>query len=356
MSEVLAITTTNFGYLKDYLNRVRASVVKFLTWKKLLALGGSTLLLLLLRRWWINREVANLRARAVLITGCDSGFGRATALQLVKKHQVKVFAGCLTESGLKSLETECASPLRLTPFLLDVTNEESVKNAFTLVRDNLKGQGLWALINNAGVLRSGILECCPISDWELQYQVNVIGIARTSKRFLPLIRKAKGRIINIASVAGRLATPGVSSYNASKFAVEGLSDAWRRELARWGVKVIIIEPGIMKTNLWDNPLSPAIINSWLEELDVSEKSLYSEEYFTKEHRKGIKLVSKVGGDPQQVVDVLVNCVRLKSVKSRYNVGLDSHIFLFLASLPTCISDWLVSKLMKADIPPGLAKS
>lgn len=247
---------------------------------------------------------SDLSNKTVVITGCDTGFGQLLALKLAHAGMT-VFAGCLTDAGLRALQqtAESQPTWKLHVFALDVTNVESVERFYSHVEKALpdKQAGVWALVNNAGVLRGGNLETQPLSAWTLQLNVNVFGIAAMTKTFLPLLRRAKGRIINVASVAGRLGTPGTSSYNASKFAVEGLSDAWRRELAIWGIDVVIIEPGIMKTPLWDQPLKDAEVDSVWGTLTAEQQQLYGREYFAECYVAGKELVDTIGGNPMMVV-------------------------------------------------------
>jgi len=291
-----------------------------------------------------RRKLASLRTRPVLITGCDTGFGLLTT-QRFSLRGIPVFAACLTEEGVKRL----AHTPFVTPFLMDVTKEESVAAAYELVA-NKAPNGLWAIINNAGVLRSGAFEFTPISHWRIQLDVNVMGIAITTKTFFPLLFKTKGRIINIASVAGRTATPGTSAYNASKFAVEGLSDALRRELKIWGIKVILVEPGVMNTNLWDSTKLETQVDFMWKSITKEQQERYGREFFVQTEKSASLLINKLAGNPKQVVDVLEHAVTAVSPKIRYPVGLDSYIWVGLSYLPTSVADFLITKLIMRSPP------
>jgi NAD(P)-dependent dehydrogenase (short-subunit alcohol dehydrogenase family) len=205
------------------------------------------------------------------------------------------------------------------------------------------GQKLWALINNAGLMRGGPIDSMQMSDWELQMQVNVYGMVRMIRGCLPMLREAKGgRIVNIASVAGICATPDTSGYNASKYAVEGLSESLRRELRPWNVDVIVVEPGIMKTNLWDVILSEdAILKQQFDRLSPKLQDTYGRAFFLKKHSASNYLVDFVGGDPQQVVDVLKQTVTRKHPRPIYGVGTDWHLFDLLRKLPVWLADFLI---------------
>jgi len=291
-----------------------------------------------------------LKGRAVLITGCDTGFGRLTTLRL-KEQGAIVFAGCLTQKGVDELSKEGDN---VRPFLLDVAKEESVDEAYEHVRKSLPAEGLWCLINNAGVLRGGPIDCQRLADIRLQLDVNVIGGMLMAKKFVHLLRKASGRLINIASVAGRVGFPNSSAYVASKFAVEGMSDSWRRELAPWGVKVIIVEPGFMKTNLWDRPLDSAIAQKSWDELPQQQKDFYGREYFNETLQAAQKMVEKLGGDPMQVVDALEAATAARFPQHRYLAGQDTYLWYFLATVPSGVSD-IVFGGMQKHFPQALKK-
>ena len=160
---------------------------------------------------------------------------------------------------------------------------------------------------------------------------------------------------NIASVAGRFATPSTSGYNASKYAVEGLSDSWRRELSMWGIKVILIEPGIMKTPLWDVPFTEASIDLVWNSLNNEQKERFGRDFFIEAEKTGRELIKKFGGDPKQVVDVLEQTIVAKWPHSRYAVGLDSFIWIGLSYFPSFISDALLPFIMKPIVPKALQK-
>lgn len=178
-------------------------------------------------------------------TGCDTGFGHLLANKL-NAEGYTVYAGCLnpTGRGPQDLLKFAKFPQRLHLLQLDVTKNEDIVAALALVKDSLqmKKEKLWGLVNNAGIAKFGLLEWGQISDYEKLFDVNVLGMCRVTRAFLPLLRKSKGRVVNVASLAGRIAVPGLGIYSMSKHAVVAFSEALRREMLPWGVKVISIEP------------------------------------------------------------------------------------------------------------------
>eukprot|EP01103_Thecamoeba_quadrilineata_P004996 TRINITY_DN14856_c0_g1_i1.p1 TRINITY_DN14856_c0_g1~~TRINITY_DN14856_c0_g1_i1.p1 ORF type:complete len:329 (-),score=76.69 TRINITY_DN14856_c0_g1_i1:113-1099(-) len=293
-----------------------------------------------------------LKGKSILITGCDTGFGNLTARRLDSEGQFTIFAGCLTQKGIESLKA--GSSQNLIPFLLDVTNGDSIQSAAEMISKK-SPEGLWGIINNAGLLRGGLLETTPYEDWKLTFEVNVFGMAMITKALIPHLRKIKGsRVVNISSVAGRTATAGTSAYSASKFAVQALSDALRRELAVWGIHVVIIQPGIMKTPLYDQPFEKtvdAIYDSYSE----AAKEAYGRDFAAKSFESAKKLVEKVNGDPNQVVEALTVSVKAKSPPHRLSVGKDTPVWIGLSFLPSGVGDFILSALAKAPVPAALAK-
>jgi len=182
--------------------------------------------------------------KAVFITGCDSGFGHALALHL-DKIGFTVFAGCLIKDGQGAKDLRLAASKKLQIVGVDVSKDSDVIQAEKFVRTNLpKGITFWGLVNNAGIGGGMVpLEWLSMEQFSKTLDVNLMGTVRTCKAFLPLIRKYKGRVVNVSSILGRAGTKSLSSYVTSKFAVQGFSDALRYEMRSLGVKVCIIEPG-----------------------------------------------------------------------------------------------------------------
>lgn len=187
-------------------------------------------------------KTIEVNGRGVLITGCDTGMGHEVAIRLAERGYT-VFAGCLRADGdgAKVLQQKTGVTIHVVP--LDVTKDTSVCTAVATIEEKLPEKGLWAVINNAGIEKFGHVEIARMEMLKLIAEVNYFGVIRVTKAFLPLIRKTKGRIINITSVKGRLALPTDVAYVSSKWATEAFSDVLRREMYRFGVKVIVIEPG-----------------------------------------------------------------------------------------------------------------
>ncbi|PPD04544.1 MAG: oxidoreductase [Methylocystis sp.] len=192
--------------------------------------------------------------KAVVVTGASTGIG-AACVDLLIENGFLVFASVRKDSDAAALTDRHGASV--IPLFFDVTDAESIAAAARDVEARLDGETLAGLVNNAGVAVPGPLLHLPIDDFRRQIEVNLIGQLRIIQAFAPLLgagaqrRGAPGRIVNMSSVAGRFAAPFLGAYAASKFGLEGMSDALRRELIVYGVDVVLIEPGMIATPIWD---------------------------------------------------------------------------------------------------------
>ena len=182
---------------------------------------------------------------AVLVTGASSGIGAAIARELVTRA-FSVFGTIRRPDDAAALAAAGVVPLRM-----DVTDAGGIAAARVEVERALGGRPLVGLVNNAGIPAAGPLELVPLADLRRVLEVNLVGAVAVSQAFLPMLKLSRGRIVNISSVAGLAAMPFLGPYAASKFALEAVSDSLRRELSPFGVGVIVIEPGIIESKMWD---------------------------------------------------------------------------------------------------------
>ncbi|MGH2374079.1 MAG: SDR family oxidoreductase [bacterium] len=195
-----------------------------------------------------------MTSRAAVITGVSTGIGRAAAEELAT-HGYHVFGSVRRESDAAGLRERLGE--RFTPLLFDVTDAVAVRGAAGQVAGILGGRGLTGLVNNAGIGIGGPLMHQPLDEVRRPFEVNLFGVLAVTQAFLPLLGAGfpqvhpPGRIINISSVGGKIAFPFLGAYVASKHALEAASDALRRELAMYGIDVIVIEPGSVRTAIWD---------------------------------------------------------------------------------------------------------
>jgi NAD(P)-dependent dehydrogenase (short-subunit alcohol dehydrogenase family) len=192
-------------------------------------------------------------AKTILITGVSTGIGYGAATHLIQRGYT-VFGSVRTQADADRLRAEWGD--RFEPLLFDVTDANAVQQAAQQVTDRLAGSGLGGLINNAGIAIGGPLQHQPMPVIRQHFEVNVIGLLQVTQAFLPLLGAREnhpvqpGRILNISSVNGQIAIPFMGAYVGSKFALEGVSHSLRRELSLFGINVIIVGPGAVKTPIW----------------------------------------------------------------------------------------------------------
>lgn len=258
----------------------------------------------------------SLEGRGVLVTGCDTGFGHALALQLADLGAV-VFAGCLRsqEGGAEQLKNH----RNIHVVQMDITSDEDVTAALDYVSGNLPPKGLWGVVNNAGWSTFGHVEWVPLSVCCKSMEVNVWGMMRVIRTFLPLIRRSKGRIVNMSSGMGRHCALSRSSYCITKYGVEALSDCLRFEMRRWGVSVVIVEPGnfVNATGVF----TPSSIRRdaaalWREIPEPIQRD-YTKEYFDRSVNKMIKYSTCGTTDKGPVLDALTKALVHQYPHPRY---------------------------------------
>ena len=275
--------------------------------------------------------------RFVVVTGASKGIGRAITLYLAQQG-FQVFAGVRNGTDGDALVT--AGGTGVTPLLIDVTDQAQVAAAAETVRLAVGDVGLAGLVNNAGVAVAAPLEFIPLEELRNQLEVNVIGQIGVAQALLPLLRIAKGRIINISSMGGRIAGPWLGPYHASKFALEALTDSLRQELAPWGIEVVSIEPGAIVTPIWETSLARA--RRLLDQLPAQAHELYD-----KPMAQRIAIAEKnasVGIPPERVAAVVATALTAPRPKTRYPVGPDARIAVnLIARLPDRWRDWLVAR-------------
>lgn len=270
---------------------------------------------------------------SVLITGASTGIGRASVLHL-DSLGFRVFATVRNQADAQSLKGEASG--RFMPLLLDVTNPESIAAACEQVADEVGDAGLAGLVNNAGIARAGPIEFLPVNDYRLTLDVNFFGVIAVIQAFLPLLRPAQGRIVNVSSVSGLVAAPFMSPYSASKHALEALSDALRVELRPWGMHVSIVNPGNIHTPIWDKSLDAIedSMHSWPDRV----YQLYGPAMQAARRRA----TSRRGIPPITVARAVEHALTARRPKNRYLVGWDARFVALFRLLPSRLRDWIIA--------------
>lgn len=283
------------------------------------------------------------RMGAVVVTGASTGIGRAISLHLAGAGQ-RVFAGVRKSADGDDLAAAASGPLE--PIILDVTDGDSITAAAKTVEEALGRSGLAGLVNNAGVSISGPLEYLPIDDLRKQLEVNVIGQIAVTQAFLPLIRKARGRIVNIGSVAGRAPSPPLlGPYSASKMAMEALTDSLRTELMRWGIHVAIVEPGNIATEIWKK--ADADFDHLVGVMPEDGMERYGK--LIEAGRKIARSADGKGVAPEKVAKVVEHALTSRRPKTRYLVGRDAWGRVYVeGALPDKLRDKVIARVLRYD--------
>jgi NAD(P)-dependent dehydrogenase (short-subunit alcohol dehydrogenase family) len=262
---------------------------------------------------------------AVLVTGASSGIGRACALHIDGLGH-RVFAGVRTPSAAESLQRAASD--RLAPVLLDVTDSGAIDAAVESIDSALDGRGLAGVVNNAGVAHGGPVEYLPIEEWRTQLEVNVIGQVAVTRAMMPMLRRGRGRLVFIGSIGGRVGTPLLSPYAASKFALEGIAESLRHELRPFGLRVVLIEPGAVKTDIWEKGRRYA--DEMEQVLPPEALSAYGDSIAGL--RRSIDQQDRIGIPPEQVAQVAARALFSTSPRARYLVGRDAQAAGVIARL------------------------
>jgi NAD(P)-dependent dehydrogenase (short-subunit alcohol dehydrogenase family) len=277
---------------------------------------------------------------AVVITGTSTGIGRACALRL-DAAGFEVFATVRREEDAEGLRAEAA---RVRPLVVDVTDQDGVAAVAREVEQAVGERGVAGLVNNAGMSVAGPLEFLPLDDLRRQLEVNLVAHVGVTQAFLPAIRRATGRIVNMSSVGGRIVNPFMGPYHASKWGLEAITDALRKELRPWGIHVVAIEPGSIDTELWRSGMEQA--RAAVEELPEEGKQLYG-----KVIPKGFALAERLAEHAipaDRVARVVERALTARRPRTRYTVGIDARALITLHQvLPDRAMDAVEARLMGA---------
>ena len=267
-------------------------------------------------------------APLALVTGASSGIGQACATRLLD-------LGFHVLAGVRKLEDV---PARTEALKLDVTDEADVAAAAERV-----GAELQVLVNNAGVAVSGPVEVVPVEDWRRQMEINLLGQVAVTRALLPAVLRARGHIVNMSSIGGRVANPLFGPYSASKFALEAMSDALRREVAPQGVRVVVVEPGGIATPIWEKGHADA--DRMLEGASPDAARRYGA--LIDAVRRSTRRLAEEGLPPEAVADVVGKAVTAQRPRARYVVGRQAQVQAVTARLlPDRAFDALVARYLR----------
>ena len=270
----------------------------------------------------------------VLITGASTGIGEATA------HHLKELGFDAVGAVRKDEDAERLRAAGLRTVKLDVADSDSIAAAGAELGDG----PLTGLVNNAGIAVAAPIEFLPLDQLRHQLEINLIGQVAVTQRFLPALRAGRGRIVNVSSIGGRVALPLVGAYNMSKFAMEGMSDSLRRELRPHGVDVIVIEPGGVKTPIWQK--GNELADDLQADMPPEAQRLYGR-MIQALRKQTVKIQTESGIEPREVAEAIGTALTAKRPRARYLVGRDAKLRAPAAAvLPDRVMDRLVALVMR----------
>jgi len=273
--------------------------------------------------------------KTVVITGASTGIGRACALHL-DRLGFRVFAGVRRTADGNALQQDASD--RLHHIYLDVNDEESIHTAAKIIEASCPDGGLSGLVNNAGIVVAGPLEFIPLDSLRSQLDTNVVGQIAVTQALLGMLRSARGRIVNMSSVSGRVAAPFLGPYSASKFAFEAISDSMRLELRPWSIHVSIIEPGPIATPIWEK--SRTTTKNMLDKLPPQAHGLYGEQI--KAADTWAWTMTRDMPSPEAVTRAVEHALTSRRPRIRYRIGSAGLITEIIARLaPDRLRDWLI---------------
>ena len=276
---------------------------------------------------------------SVVVTGSSTGIGYQTSKTLIK-NGYRVFGSVRNNEDATRISNELGS--NFIPLIFDVTNEVEVKASVKKVDDLLENQTLTGLINNAGIAVFGTVQNLTADEFKHQFDVNLLGVFHCTQAFMDLLGADKsrigkpGKIINISSVSGEIGMPFMAAYNMSKFGLEGFSEALRRELMLFGIDVVVIAPGPVKTPIW----------SKVDKVGMIKR--YDNTAFRKISSKMVRLASaleKNGVSPEVIADRVMSVLTKNNNKPRYRIDSQRFQNILLTLLPKRMADKMIAKQM-----------
>ncbi len=278
-----------------------------------------------------------ISGKYVFITGADGEIGQVCALAM-DNAGVNVIAGVYPDLSRAEKLIEKASD-RLKPLVINSTDEDSIAAAKKEIESIVGSDGLYGVINMAGLSGMGPVEFFPMKQLKMVFAVNVFGTFGVTQAMIPLVRKTQGYIINISSDAGLVSYPFAAPYCSSKFAIEAISDALRVELKPWNIKVVLIEPGNVQTEMWQKAVDG--VQKQIDSLPPEAVDLYAEEY-----KKWASMTTQ-GMPPERIAETIIDILSSEKPKTRYVVGEDAQMTQVISYMPDELRDTVVWKFINS---------
>ena len=278
------------------------------------------------------------RRELIVVTGASTGMGAATARELARRG-FHVLAGVRRDVDADALRGD-----GIEPHILDITVESDVAAVAERVANDPQGFPLRALINNAGVAINAPVEALPIAEWRRQFEVNLFGHVAMIQALMPSLLRSAGTVVNISSLGGKVALPTYPAYAGSKFALEALSDSLRREVGRLGVRVVVIEPGAVKTAMAERGVATA--DRLKDGMTADQRERYGE--LVDAMSNLARSFDKDGVSADHAATVIAKAATSSRPRTRYTVGRDAAV---LARLSRVLSDRVLDRVVRLVLRP-----
>ncbi|BBY21760.1 SDR family NAD(P)-dependent oxidoreductase [Mycobacterium stomatepiae] len=279
------------------------------------------------------------RQELIVVTGASTGMGKATAKELARRG-FHVLAGVRRDADADALVAEGLEGLE--PLILDITMESDVAAvADRIARDPLR-RPLRALINNAGIAINAPVETLPIAQWRKQFEVNLFGHIAMTQALLPALLLSSGTVVNISSVGGKVVLPTYGAYAGSKFALEAVSDALRREVAKLGIKVVVVEPGAVKTEMVERGIATA--EGLKANMTAAQLARYGD--LTAAVTAQAHSFTEVGVSAEHAANVIAKAATASRPRTRYTIGRDAAI---LVRISRVVSDRVLDRIVRMNL-------
>ncbi|MDA2890604.1 SDR family NAD(P)-dependent oxidoreductase [Mycolicibacterium sp. BiH015] len=278
----------------------------------------------------------------VAITGASTGIGAATAREMAARG-FHVLAGVRRQSDAEAIRGPNVEPLEL-----DITNPEHIRALATRVREDSLGRPIRAVVNNAAVQANVPIEAFSIERWRDMFEVNLFGHVAVTQALLPLLIESGGRVINISSVGGKIAMATYGPYAATKFALEAVSDSLRREVARHGVQVVVIEPGAVRTEMLGRAVAGA--KDSLSAMTAEQRRRYGA--LVHAVNAQAEASTKSGLPAEAAAAVIVKAVTVRKPRTRYTVGREAALLSMTRLLPDRLLDCMFAAALRPHLRKG----
>jgi NAD(P)-dependent dehydrogenase (short-subunit alcohol dehydrogenase family) len=289
------------------------------------------------------------RHELIVVTGASTGIGAATARELAGKG-FHVLAGVRREAdadALRSLNIEGSGSLE--PHILDISVESDIAAIADRVARDPQHRPLRALVNNAGIAINAPVETLPLAEWRRQFEVNLFGQIAMTQALFPALLSSSGTVVNISSVGGKFALPTYGAYAGSKFALEAVSDALRREVSDVGIKVVVVEPGAVKTEMAERGIATA--EGLKANMTTAQLARYGD--LTAAIAAQARSFNDVGASAEHAAKVIAKAATASHPRTRYTIGRDAAILVRLSRL---VSDRTLDRIMRLNLRSHYSKS